>query len=586
MEREQEDNMRHQLDLEFDNIRSIVYAPSSGTGSNSVPLGPIRQPPPLTANVEASVEAYDQHVRELAFDQRAKPKDRTKTEEEIAMEEKEKLEQAELKRRKRMMGMDDSSDEDEGKSRKKRKREKGGDDLEDDFDHEHTEWNTLGAGLGDEQAESSDNESDGSEEDAEGTDEGVDESETEICERQRGLREEQAEGGDNESDGSEEDTEGTDGDVDESETEIGERQELVAKQRLAKGKSKVVTGNELPFTFPCPESHDQFLDIIEDVSEKDVPKVVQRIRTLYHPSLGPENKFKLEVNFIYSVPEYYSFSSIQTLTTVIIDYTLYITSPPSPNFSLLSSIMPHLFALTRSYPEQSAQHFVSKLSLMQKNLKRGLSLGSLNPDAKTWPGLLELSFLQVIGAIWPTSDMNHIVISPTRLLMGAYLGLGRVRSLADIASGLFLCTLFIDFEELSKRFVPEAVNFVVNALLHLAPHPFKSVESLPGSFPAPDFKSELCKGLGVDFSKARRTVSQKPDLIDILSMGRKDEQAKVDLLGLSFDLIGRFADIYKSLDGYIELFRPISDVIQKIDSSRLIPEQQVSDPTETVAYVD
>jgi nucleolar protein 14 len=247
--------------------------------------------------------------------------------------------------------------------------------------------------------------------------------------------------------------------------------------------------------------------------------------------------------------------------------------------------MPHLFALTHSYPEQSAQHFVSKLSLMQKNLKRGLSLGSLNLDAKTWPGVAELSFLQVIGAIWPTSDMNHIVISPTRLLMGAYLGLGRVRSLADIASGLFLCTLFIDFEELSKRFVPEAVNFVVNALLHLAPHPFKSVESLPGSFPAPDFKSELCKGLGVDFSKARRTVSQKPDLIDILSMGRKDEQAKVDLLGLSFDLIGRFADIYKSLDGYIELFRPISDIIEKIDSSRLIPEQQVSDLTGTVAYV-
>jgi nucleolar protein 14 len=311
MEREQEDNMRHQLDLEFDNIRSIVYAPSfdnSGTGSNSVPLGPIRQRPPLTTNAEASVEDYDQHVRELAFDQRAKPKDRTKTEEEIAMEEKEKLEQAELKRRKRMMGMDDSSDEDEGKSRKKRKRERGGDDLEDDFDHEHTEWNTLGAGLGEKQAESSENESDGSEEDSEGTDEGVNESETEICERQRvGSREVQAEGGDNRS---EEDAEGTDGDVDESEIEIGERQELVAEQRLAKGESKVLTDNELPFTFPCPESHDQFLDIIGDVSEKDVPKVVQRIRTLYHPSLGPENKSKLQVNFIYSVPEYYSFSSI------------------------------------------------------------------------------------------------------------------------------------------------------------------------------------------------------------------------------------------------------------------------------------
>jgi nucleolar protein 14 len=161
--------------------------------------------------------------------------------------------------------------------------------------------------------------------------------------------------------------------------------------------------------------------------------------------------------------------------------------------------------------------------------------------------------------------------------MGAYLGLGRVRSLADIASGLFLCKLFVDFEELSKRYVPEAVNFAVNAVLHLAPHSFKDAKSLPGSFPVPDFRSELCRELTIDFEKARSLVSRKPDLIDILCKGQKDEQAKVDLLGVSFDLVGQFASMYKALDGFIELYQPISDIIQKIDAKRLIPEQQVSD---------
>ncbi len=60
---------------------------------------------------------------------------------------------------------------------------------------------------------------------------------------------------------------------------------------------------------------------------------------------------------------------------------------------------------------------------MHKNLKRGLSKGALDPEAKTWPGLQELSLLRVIGQIWPTSDMNHHVVSPARLLIGAYLGL-------------------------------------------------------------------------------------------------------------------------------------------------------------------
>ena len=52
---------------------------------------------------------YDQHVRELALDKRAKPKDRTKTEEELALEAKEALEKAERKRLQRMMGEDDES---------------------------------------------------------------------------------------------------------------------------------------------------------------------------------------------------------------------------------------------------------------------------------------------------------------------------------------------------------------------------------------------------------------------------------------------------------------------------------------------
>jgi nucleolar protein 14 len=80
---------------------------------------------------------------------------------------------------------------------------------------------------------------------------------------------------------------------------------------------------------------------------------------------------------------------------------------------------------------------------MHKNLLRGLSKGATSSASKTWPGVAELGFLRVLGVVWSTSDMNHAVISPTRVLMGAYLGLGRIRSIADLASGLFLCTLFL-----------------------------------------------------------------------------------------------------------------------------------------------
>jgi nucleolar protein 14 len=296
MEREQEENVRHELDQEFDSLRDLIYAPDpSSTGSNAIPLGRNRQdaPMPTVAMGNQDVD-YDQHVRELAFDKRAKAKDRTKTEEELALEEKEALERAERGRRKRMLGLDEDDSEEEGvKSRGKRKR--GGDDLEDSFYDEDTEWNGLGAGL----TENSNGEivkvepstSQGEGEDSEEEEE----------------EEEEEEGSSSES---EDDTNESGDDVDESEKsehEAGEHEDIGPIGKGAKGKSKPQNENpptkELPFTFPCPSTHDEFLEIVDDVEDKDISTVVQRIRALHHTSLAPDNKFKLQAcSFVSSCP--------------------------------------------------------------------------------------------------------------------------------------------------------------------------------------------------------------------------------------------------------------------------------------------
>jgi nucleolar protein 14 len=80
---------------------------------------------------------------------------------------------------------------------------------------------------------------------------------------------------------------------------------------------------------------------------------------------------------------------------------------------------------------------------MQKNLNSGLQ-DPLSTSSKTFPGAPELILLRVLDGIWSTSDMKHAVVGPAQYLMGAYLGLPRIRSLADIASGLFLCSLFYE----------------------------------------------------------------------------------------------------------------------------------------------
>ena len=97
---------------------------------------------------------------------------------------------------------------------------------------------------------------------------------------------------------------------------------------------------------------------------------------------------------------------------------------------------------------------VSKLVLMQKNLARGLAEGPLQPEAKTFPGVAELVLLRLIGSQWSTSDLWHPVVTPAMLLMGQYLTQCRVRGVKDLASGLFVSTLFLQVRILSQTVSP------------------------------------------------------------------------------------------------------------------------------------
>src|SRR5258706_3440712 len=135
--------------------------------------------------------------------------------------------------------------------------------------------------------------------------------------------------------------------------------------------------------------------------------------------------------------------SMQDLTSVLLDHILYVSSEPPPAIMVVDAILPHFVELSEVYPIRSAEEFVKKLKVMQKNLNRGLQ-DPLSPSSKTFPGVPELILRRVLGGVWSTSDMKHAVVGPARYLMGAYLGLPRIRSLADIASGLFLCTLFYE----------------------------------------------------------------------------------------------------------------------------------------------
>ena len=258
--------------------------------------------------------------------------------------------------------------------------------------------------------------------------------------------------------------------------------------------------------------------------------------------------------------------TFQAFGGVLVDHILYAASPPGPRLALISSLLLHLRTLIKMYPRQIADHFIGKLMLMHKNLKRGLSHG-----AKTWPGLPELVLLRVLGALWPTSDMHHAVVSPARLLMGSYLGLCKIRSLPNATSGLFLCTLFLQFESLSKRFVPETINFLIGVIQSLSPRRGASIGS-GKTFSSSRYNKRLCV---IDSGEAAELSVNRPDLVALIGDEKISAQTNVDLLGLAVDLLAKFSEAYKAVDGFVELYSPVLEVLNGANFDVLCPMLQV-----------
>jgi len=287
-QKELDDDIRDALDEDLDDLRALLTtAPRPDKSAPSALPGPSRQADPKDDS------EYDQFVRTLAFDARAKPKDRTKTEDELALEEAEQLQKAEAKRLRRMRGEDvsDEEDEDEGggyKKRRKLERRGEADDLDDDFDED----DLLGPGLTREDIENmkpptddeeSGEEDKGSEDGSEGDEEdGSDEDEDEDDEDESEVASAM---------------EDLDDEVPDLVPVDSDEEDLVTRKGKGKGKSKASTKvKEIPYTFSCPASIEDLEEIMDDLDDSALPIVVQRIRAIHHPSLAQGNKEKLQVS--------------------------------------------------------------------------------------------------------------------------------------------------------------------------------------------------------------------------------------------------------------------------------------------------
>jgi nucleolar protein 14 len=508
--KDDDEDLREELDKEMSDIHALLRG--AGPKLPPTPATGIAGMNPERAALLNGTETvkldknYDLGLRQMAQDKRSQPTERTKTEDERVEEESRRLRDLEAKRQRRMEGALESSDEEDVAPDSE-------DEEEDDFG--------LGSGL---KARPTVAEL------------GVEDEDSFLID------------GDLVASGSEPDLSENDSSDDEAENDENDEEdtdflksllteEEARRPEFLTGANGPLPETELPeqngvngdlaYTFKCPQSHEELLQITKGVSPLDLPTVVQRIRALYHPKLDSENKTKLG-----------------KFAVSLIDHISYLADQPQlPPFLILETLIRHIHSLAKIYPVEIGNAF------------RG-HLQDLNDSRSLSPTPGDLVILTAIGTIFPTSDHFHQVVTPAVLSMGRYLGLKIPQTLSDYATGAYICTLCLHYQRLSKRYVPEVMNFIENAFATLAP---TKLPELPSNFPYHEPRASV--RITASDSTKQLTLS---DCVPQELSGDDEATLKAALLETNLNLLEAAAETWIDKSSFTEVFAPTLTIVQHL----------------------
>ena len=506
-----DDDLRAELDKSLPDLYPLM---------RGTPRQQIREGPPVTTGT-ATVDPdrlallngkdrsqadkeYDERLRQMAMDQRAKPTERTLTEDEKLEQEAARLKDLEEKRQRRMRGEPEGSDEEADQETIQELQEDG------IMDDEAAEFG-LGAGI-----------------QQNGKGQLVLEDEDEfVLDEDLVANGSEAQISDDDmlSDGSQKN--GTDDESDDFVHGLLSNNDLRQRDLILEAEEKAPQANgsasKLAYTYPCPQTHEEFVQITKETAIDDLFTVVQRIRALYHPQLAEGNKAKLGV-----------------FSTVLVDHISYLANQQSqPPFNVIQSVIRHIHSLAKTFPGEIGRAFRKHLSHLHK-------------ERPTAPSLGDLIILAAIGSIDPTSDHFHQVVTPAILCMGRYLGQKTPQSLRDIAIGTYLETLCLDYQKLSKRYIPELVRYSLNVLCILSPvKPNPIPTCLPYREPATSLRMTKTPTRPKTTEQLEAARPNIWNFIASTAQSSEDTEAqKAALISAQLTLITTIADLWASKFSY------------------------------------
>ncbi|XP_075150601.1 nucleolar protein 14 homolog l(3)07882 [Haematobia irritans] len=497
---------------------------------------------------------YDRLTRELIFEPRGVVADKLLSEEEVAKQERELLEKLEQERLKRMRA-DGEEDEEETVKPKHR----SADDLDDGYFAygEEEEDTTLVYNM---DGELSTKQGDNEIEDAEN-----DKDENESEEGQESEEDEESE---DEADGEEEGSnDGSDDEDDLSDLKVSDSEEeedpSEAKDKAKANTSKDATKEnlkssnkkesaaertDLPFTIEMPKSYEEFVKLLKEYKLNDHPIIIERLIKCNHPKLEGVNREKIVKLFAFL---------LQLLNEKFSDAS---QDDIREHFRFFSSIMPHLFDLIHLNTERMSNILLDVIKEKYTEFKK---------NSKQYPSLEVLIYFKIVSNLFSTSDFRHPIVTPCYIFMQHILSKARVKSRQDIAMGLFLVTLSLEYGHISKRFLPAAFNFLQGILFLCIPkRPVEVIKIIP------PFQSQgpLSKLLAIpadssDYKDIKEETLQAEDLVTQLI----NNEFKIKSLNHTMLLIQDAVSVVSDNIGCNLLVAPLLAMLDKLNITEAYP---------------
>uniref|UniRef100_A0A1A9WNT1 Nucleolar protein 14 n=1 Tax=Glossina brevipalpis TaxID=37001 RepID=A0A1A9WNT1_9MUSC len=429
-------NLTEKLDANYKNLVSLI----DKTNKNE--------------NKEKSTpDDYDKLMREMIFEPRGIVSDRLQSESELIKKEKERLERLEQERLKRM-----KADGDEEEDEKKKPKHRSADDLDDGYfangeeDGESILAYNLKGELGTKingeiNSNLEINQKNKKQQEIVSSDEEQNE------ERLSEYDEDDDDLSDLKASESEEEEETT------TSQENNEAIRIINKETIEKTKSLTKTSTELPYIIQMPHDFKEFNNLLLSYKLSDQCIIIERLIKCNHPELESgksENVIKLFSYILKLLNEKFFDANLEDIRQ---------------QFQFLSKMMPYLYDLMHLNPELMSKTLLEIIKGKYAEYKK-------NP--KQYPSLEVLIFFKLVSNLYSTSDFRHPVVTPCYIFIQHILSKAKIRTRQDIAMGLFLVTLSLEYAQLSKRFLPAAFNYLLGIIYLCIPkRPVIIIKILP-----------------------------------------------------------------------------------------------------------